>query len=195
MCSFHLLFSEFLDLHVDASFGATTCINSLLNQRLFSTSSGHMSASHAINHGCLVVFACCKTASSRASFLGVQPSECQKYTEKTPQTSSDVHRCLGNSSFVSRDRIYCPSSAPTTVPRSLSAAKKTSPDVCFRSYLLALLSVILAASAANLHPSLASLLNSSSIFCFLNLCSFPNKISHFPLFLLMYFCLCSRPIH
>ena len=48
--------------------------------------------------------------------------------------------------------------------------------------------VILAALAANHHPSLASLLNCSSISSFLNLCSIPKKISHFPLCLFTYFC-------
>ena len=39
--------------------------------------------------------------------------------------------------------------------------------------------MILAASAASLHPSFASLLNCSSISSFLSLCSIPKKISHF----------------
>ena len=39
--------------------------------------------------------------------------------------------------------------------------------------------MILAASAASLHPSFASLLNCSSISSFLSLCSVPKKISHF----------------
>ena len=47
--------------------------------------------------------------------------------------------------------------------------------------------MILAASAASLHPSFASLLNCSSISSFLNLCSVPKKISNVPLYLLMYF--------
>ena len=42
-----------------------------------------MFASHAINQGCLVTFVCFTTASSNASFLGAQPSECECYTEKT----------------------------------------------------------------------------------------------------------------
>ena len=40
--------------------------------------------------------------------IGAQPSECQKYIERVPkntQSSSDVHPCLSNSSFVSWDRI------------------------------------------------------------------------------------------
>ena len=41
-----------------------------------------MFASHATNQGCLVTSACLTTASSNASCLGVQPSECQKHTEK-----------------------------------------------------------------------------------------------------------------
>ena len=42
-----------------ASFGTTTCISSLVNQRLFKIFR-HMFASRAVNHGCLVVFACFK---------------------------------------------------------------------------------------------------------------------------------------
>ena len=80
-----------------------------------------------------------------------------------------------------------PSSAPTTAPRLLSTATKTPPDVCFRSSLLALSSVILDASAAKFHPSLASLLNCYSISSFLSLCSIQKKKSHFPLYLLKNF--------
>ena len=50
--------------------------------------------------------------------------------------------------------------------RLLSTATKTPPDVCVRSSLLALSSVILAVSAANHHPCFACLL-----------CSTPKKIS------------------
>ena len=50
--------------------------------RGFSQTSGVMLASHATSHGCLVTLARFNTASKRASFLGVQPSECQKYIEK-----------------------------------------------------------------------------------------------------------------
>ena len=49
----------------------------------FSNSTQLMLASHATSQGCLVNLARFYTATSRASFLGVQPSECQKYTEKT----------------------------------------------------------------------------------------------------------------
>ena len=48
------------------------------------------------------------------------------------------------------------SSAPTTAPKFLSTATKTPPNVCLRSSSPAFSTVILAASAANLHPSLAS---------------------------------------
>ena len=41
-----------------------------------------MLASHAISHGCFVVLALFSTAFSSASFVGVHPSECQKYTWK-----------------------------------------------------------------------------------------------------------------
>ena len=67
----------------------------------------------------------------------------------------------------------------------LSTATKTPPDVCLRSSPLALSSIILPASAANLRHSLAYLL-SSSISSFLNLCSFTKKISHLPFYLLVY---------
>ena len=64
----------------------------------------------------------------------------------------------------------------------------TPPDVCLRSSSPTVSSVILAARAANLHPSLASLLNCSFISSFLNLCSIPKKISNVPLYLHKYFC-------
>ena len=55
-----------------------------------------MLASYATNHGCLVTF-CFTTASSRASFLGVQPSECQTYIEKArtpPLTLTHAWQCF-----------------------------------------------------------------------------------------------------
>ena len=88
-----------------------------------------------------------------------------------------------------------PSSTPTTAPRLLSIATKTPPDVCLRSSSPAVSQVIIAALAANLHPSLASLLNCSFISSFLHLCSIPTKISNFPLYLLMHFFLCSTLTH
>ena len=143
-----------------------------LKPKTFSNSFGHMLASHADCHGCLVVSACFKSASSRASFLEVQNYECQRYTVKTrkpPLTFAHDWTILPSLPVT---ESVAPSSAPTT-------ATKTPPYVCFRSSLLALSSVILAVSAANLHPSLASLLNCSCISSFLNLCSTPKKISHF----------------
>ena len=76
----------------------------------------------------------------------VHPSVCQKYTEKTRKS-------------------------PLTFTHAwaILTATKIPPDVCFRASLLALSSVILAASAASLHLSLASLLNCSSISSFLSL--------------------------
>ena len=76
---------------------------------------------------------------------------------------------------------------PTTAPKLLSIATTTPPEVCLRSSSPAVSSVILAALAANLHPSFASLLNYSSIFPFLNLCSIPKKVSKVPLYLLICF--------
>ena len=147
---------------MDASFGATTYISSLWNQRLFSKSSGHMFASHATNHGCLVTVACLTTASSKASFLGVPPSECQKYTEKTRRPPLTFTYAWAILPWLPWIESIAPSSAPTTAPRLLSTATKTPPDVCLRSSVPALSSVILVAFAANIHPSLASLLNCSS---------------------------------
>ena len=125
-------------------------------ERLHSKSSGHMFASHATNHGCLVTVACLTAASSTASFLGVQPSECQMYTEKTrrpPPTFTHAWAILPSLPGIE---------SIATSPRLLSTATKTPPDVCLRSSVPALSSVLLAAFAANLHPSLASLLNCSS---------------------------------
>ena len=89
-------------------------------------------------------------------------------------------------SFPEIDSI-APSSAPTTAPRLLSTATKTPPDVCLRSSSPAISFVILAALAANLHPSLASMLNCYSISSFINQCSIPKKTSKGPLYLLVYF--------
>ena len=145
---------------------------------LFSKSTGLKQAS-ATSHGCLVILARFNTASNRVSFLGVHPSECQKYTENTlipPLAFTQAWVILP--SLPGIDAIS-PSFSPTTAPRSLSTAVKTPPDVRLRSSLPAVSSVILA-SAANHHPSLASLLNCSSISSFLNLCPIAKKISHFP---------------
>ena len=103
------------------------------------------------------------------------------------QSSSDVHPCLGNSSFISWDRLNRPFFCSHNCSQVAVDCTKTPPDVCVRSSLLALSSVILAALAANLHPFLASLLNCSSISSFLNLCSIPKKTSKVPLYPLMYF--------
>ena len=94
----------------------------LVKPEAFSNSTG---ASHATSHGGLVTLARYNTASSRASFLGVHPSECQKYTENTrmPRTFTQ----LGDFTL-----ITAPPLSPTTVPKLLSAAIKTPPDVCFR---------------------------------------------------------------
>ena len=177
--SIHSSFGPF-DLHVETPFRATTCIVSLWNQRLFSKSSGHMFAFHATSHGCPVVLACLRTASSRASFLGVQPSECQNNNEKTrnpPVAFTHAWAILPSLPGSTQSSLLL---LPQLLPKLLSTATKTPPDVCFRSSLLALSSVILAASAADLHPSLASLLNCSSISSFPSLRFIPKKISHFP---------------
>ena len=80
-----------------------TCICSFWSQRLFSKFSGHVFASHAINHGCLVVLASklhqAVLHSSGCSLLIARSSQ-----RENAQTSSDVHprlgkfflRCLGS---------------------------------------------------------------------------------------------------
>ena len=88
--------------------------------------------------------------------------------------------------FVSRSNGLQHQVMRMTAPRLLSTAKKTPPDVCLRSTLLASSSVIRAASAARLHPCFASSLNCSSISSFFILCSAPKKMSKVPLYLLMY---------
>ena len=96
-----------------------------MHHKLFSKSLGHMLASHAISHRCVVTLACFTTASSRASFLGVQPSECQKYTEKTskpPLTFTHAWAILPSLPGI---EAIAPSSPPTTGPKLLSAATKT----------------------------------------------------------------------
>ena len=110
------------------------------SQRLLSNSAGLMLASHATSQACLVPLARFNTASSRASFLGVQPSECQKNTEKTrilPGTLTEPSVVL--TSLPGIEATAPSSSSPMTAPKLLS-------DVCFRSSLLALTSVILAVS-------------------------------------------------
>ena len=129
---------------------------------------------------CLVILACFTTTTISASFLGVHPSGCQKYTAKTripPLTFTHAWAMLP--SFPGID-VTAPSSLPTTAPRLLSIATETPPDVCLRSSLLA-------ASAANLYLCLASLLNCSSISSLLILGSIPKKMSKVPLYLLIYF--------
>ena len=132
-----------------------------------------MFASQAINHGCLVVLASFTTASIKASCLGVQPSECQKYAEKAripPRKISHAWAILPS----------LPGIEPTTpinAPELLSTATKTLHDVCLRSSLLVFSWVILTVSAANLHPCFASLLKCSSTPSFLILCSTPKKSS------------------
>ena len=127
-----------------------------------------------------MVLACFTSATISASFLGIHPSGCQKYTAKTripPLTFTHAWAVLP--SFPGID-VTAPPSLPTTAPRLLSIATETPPDVCLRSSLLA-------ASAANHHLCLASSLNCSSISSLLILCSIPKKMSKVPLYLLIYF--------
>ena len=89
-----------------------------------------MFASHAINHECLVVLACFRTASSRASFLGVQPAECQKHTEKTRNRPLTCTHAWGILPSLPGIESIAPSSTPTTAPRMLQTAAKTPLGVC-----------------------------------------------------------------
>ena len=74
-----------------------TCL--LLNHKLFLESS------------CLVVFTCFTTASIKASFLGVHPSECPKYAAKTcipPLTLTTLERCsLHSQGWTKQLRCLC----------------------------------------------------------------------------------------
>ena len=72
-----------LDLHVEPSVDVSMNICLHWNHILFSNSLGHMLASQAIHHGCLVVLMCFTFASNQTSFLGIQSSESQKYSGKT----------------------------------------------------------------------------------------------------------------
>ena len=122
--------------------------------KAFSTSSALMSASHAISHGCFVVRSSFQHR-FHGGFVSRRPSACQKYSEKIRNPPlAFTHAWAILPSFPGIDSI-APSSAPTTAPRLLSIATKTLPGVCLRSSSPALSSVILAALAANLHPSLA----------------------------------------
>ena len=144
-----------------------------------------MCTSHAINNGCLVTFTRFIAASSKASFLGPNPHSAKSTLRKPahslahlPTPRQFYPRCLG--------LIQLLASVTTIAPRLLSTATNNPPDVCLRSSLLALTSVIL--TAANLQPCLASVLNCSSISSLLNLCSMSKKISHVPLYLIVCFC-------
>ena len=135
-----------------------------------------MFASHSINQGCLVNCDCFTTGSSRASFLGVQPSECHKYTEETrgpPRTFTHAWAILPSLPGI---ESIAPSCAPTTAPKLLSIATKTPPHVCFSPRLLqiSILSWLL-------------FLNCPSVSAFIILRSNLKKISHSPLCLLIYF--------
>ena len=158
----------------------------LLCHELLLKTSGHMFASHAINDGCLVVLACFTTASIKASSLGVQPSECRMQTAKTrlpPRTFTHAPAIL-------------PSLEPTQPPfffanncskSAVDCHTETLPDVCVRSSLPAFSPIILAASAANLHPCLASLLNCFSHSSFFIMCLIPKKMAKTPLYLFICF--------
>ena len=103
------------------------------------------------------------------------PSVCQKYTAKTRISPLIFTLAWAVHALFARMDATAPSSLSTTAPRSLSVATKTPPDVCLQSSLLARSSVILAASAANLHPRLVSLLNCRSISSSFILCSIHRK--------------------
>ena len=99
----------------------------LLNRRLFLVSSGHMFASQAINHGCLVVLTCATSASIQASFLGVHSSECRKCTAMLGQFFLR---------FSGMD-VTCSFFFATDCAPDLSIATKTPTDVFLPSHLSA----------------------------------------------------------
>ena len=102
-------------------------------------------------------------------FVSRRPScRMPKIHGKDPHASSDNHPRLGDFAL----NVTVPSSLSTTAPKLLSIATKTPPDVCLQSTMPALSSVILAASAANIHPCFDSRLSCSS---FLILCSITHK--------------------
>ena len=163
----------------------------LLCHRLYLKSSEFLLASQATNFGCLVVLACCTTASISASFLGVHPSECQMYTAKTripPVTFTHGRFFVHFLGWTGPIRFPCRS----MLPSSCRLLQKKPPDVCLRSSLPALSSVILAASAAHLHPFVDSLMNCSYIPTLLILCSMPKNMSNVLLYLL---CTTQEPFH
>ena len=99
------------------------------------------------------------------------------------------HRLQGNNQRLGRHcclffllpvnlEVPLPPLLPPLLPGCCRPPQKLLLTCACGPYCFDLSSVILAASAANLHPSLASLLNCSSISSFLSLCSIPNKISH-----------------
>ena len=144
-----------------ASFGTTTYVCSLCNQRLLSKifwthvcitrDQPRVPGKFCLLQHCL-----------KQGFIPRSPtSRVPEAHRKNTQTSSYIYPSLRGIETIA------PSSAPTTAPKLLSTATKTPPDVCLLSSVTAFSSVILAGSAANLHPSLASLSNCSSISSFL----------------------------
>ena len=137
-------------------------------------------ASQATNQGCLVLLACFTIASTTASFLGVHHSECRKYMVKTrvpPLTFTHAW------ALHSQRWTYLVLLDNCTPHYCRLLRKFLSTCACER----ALSSVILAASAANLHPYFTSVLNCSFISSFLIPCSITKKTSNVPLYLLVYF--------
>ena len=93
---------------------------------------------------------------------------------KSQQVISGIHPRLGDSSCHLKDlRLILPSQQQH--PGYFQSPQRL-PNVRSQSSLPALSSVILAASAANLHPCFASLLNLSFVSSFLILCSITKKI-------------------
>ena len=130
---------------------------------------GSMVASHATNQKSLVVLACFTTIN--ASCLGVPPSECQKNHRKNPQSSSGHDWA---------NRPSCPRK------RLDGSFFQPQPEAAFNRQrdstrrVLAILTACIpvgeyAASAANLHPCFATLLNVSSISFVLSLVLDPEE--------------------
>ena len=106
-----------------------------------------------LESSCSVVLTCFTTASIKASFLGVHPSECPKYAAKTcipPLTLTTLERCsLHSQGWTKQLRCLC----RPLLPDCCRLRQRLTLDVCLRSSLPSFSTVILTASAAK-SPSL-----------------------------------------
>ena len=125
-----------------------------------------MFASHAINHGRLV----CPHLLRHRFHQGLIPRgpafrvpENMEKTRIPPRTFTHAWAIIPSLLGIDSN---APSYLPITAARLVSTATNTPSDVCLRSSPLAFSSVILTASAADLHPCLALLLKCSSLLFF-----------------------------